>query len=38
VLAERIRGARLARLPGAGHLFFWEQPEAFVRIVTEFLG
>ena len=38
VLAERIPGARLERLEGAGHLFFWEQPDAFVRIVTEFLG
>lgn len=38
VLAERIPGARAERLEGAGHLFFWEQPEAFVRIVSEFLG
>jgi len=38
VLARRIAGARLERLEGAGHLFFWEQPDAFVRIVTEFLG
>jgi pimeloyl-ACP methyl ester carboxylesterase len=38
VLAERIPGARLERLEGAGHLFFWEQPDAFVRILTEFLG
>jgi 3-oxoadipate enol-lactonase len=37
VLAERIRGARVERLPATGHLFFWEQPDAFVRIVTEFL-
>jgi pimeloyl-ACP methyl ester carboxylesterase len=38
VLARRIAGARVERLEGTGHLFFWEQPDAFVRIVTEFLG
>ena len=38
VLAERIAGARVERFDGAGHLFFWEQPDAFVRIVSEFLG
>ena len=38
VLAERIPGARLERLEGLGHLFCWEPPEPFVRIVTEFLG
>jgi len=37
VLAARIPGARLELFPGAGHLFFWEQPDRFVRIVTEFL-
>jgi pimeloyl-ACP methyl ester carboxylesterase len=37
VLAARIPGARVARFEGAGHLFFWEQPGAFVRIVSEFL-
>lgn len=38
VLAERLPGARVERLPGTGHLFFWEQPDDVVRIVTEFLG
>ncbi len=38
VLADRIPGARVEKLEGAGHLFFWEQPDAVVRIVTEFLG
>ena len=38
VLAARIAGARIERFSGAGHLFFWEQPDAFVKIVTEFLG
>jgi len=37
VLAARISGARVERIPGTGHLFFWEQPDAVVRIVTEFL-
>jgi 3-oxoadipate enol-lactonase len=37
VLAERIPGAEVQRIDRAGHLFFWEQPAAFVRIVTEFL-
>lgn len=38
LLAERIPGARLERIEGAGHLFFWERPDEVVRIVTEFLG
>ena len=37
VLAARIPGSRIERFPGAGHLFFWEQPDEFVRIVSEFL-
>jgi pimeloyl-ACP methyl ester carboxylesterase len=37
VLAERIPGAELERIEGAGHLFFWEQPDAFVTIVEDFL-
>jgi len=37
VLARRIPGSRVERFPGAGHLFFWEQPDAFVRIIREFL-
>jgi len=37
VLAARIPGARVELFAGAGHLFFWEQPDAFVRIVTGFL-
>lgn len=37
VLAERITGAEVHRIDGTGHLFFWEQPGAFVRIVSEFL-
>jgi pimeloyl-ACP methyl ester carboxylesterase len=37
VLAERIADAELERIEGTGHLFFWEQPDAFVRILREFL-
>ena len=37
VLAERIPGAEVQRIENTGHLFFWEQPDAFVRIITEFL-
>jgi 3-oxoadipate enol-lactonase len=37
VLAQRIPGARVERIHGTGHLFFWEQPDTVVRIVTEFL-
>ncbi len=38
LLAGRIEGARLEVFRGAGHLFFWEQPERFVEVVTEFLA
>lgn len=37
LLAERIPSARVERLDGLGHLFFWEEPDRFVRIVEEFL-
>jgi 3-oxoadipate enol-lactonase len=38
LLALRIPGARVELFPGGGHLFFWEQPERFVAVVTEFLS
>jgi pimeloyl-ACP methyl ester carboxylesterase len=38
VLAQRIPGARVEKLDGLGHLFFWEDAPRFVRIVEEFLG
>ena len=38
LLAERIPDARAELVEGAGHLFFWEQPSAFVRHVMEFVG
>jgi pimeloyl-ACP methyl ester carboxylesterase len=37
VLAGQIAGAEVQRIENAGHLFFWEQPDAFVRIISEFL-
>jgi pimeloyl-ACP methyl ester carboxylesterase len=36
LLADRIPGARLAVLPGLGHLFPWEAPAEFVELVTGF--
>jgi pimeloyl-ACP methyl ester carboxylesterase len=38
LLAERVPGARVELFPGTGHLFFWEQPEHVVRVVSEFLA
>lgn len=37
LLVDRIPDARLELFPGAGHLFFWEEPERFVELVKEFL-
>lgn len=37
-LAGRIRGARLARLAGAGHISNMERPQEFNRAVLDFLG
>ena len=37
VLARRIPDARVELFPGGGHVFYWEQPERFVEVVTEFL-
>jgi 3-oxoadipate enol-lactonase len=37
LLAARIPRARLVMLPDLGHLFFWENPEAFVEAVATFL-
>lgn len=37
-LSERIRGARLVRIPGAGHVSNMERPQEFNRAVLEFLG
>jgi 3-oxoadipate enol-lactonase len=37
LLADRIPDARLVAFPGLGHLFFWEDPDAFVRTAVRFL-
>ena len=37
LLADRIPDARLELFERAGHLFFWEQPERFARLVREFI-
>ena len=37
LLALRIPDARVELFAGSGHLFFWEQPERFVEVVSEFL-
>jgi pimeloyl-ACP methyl ester carboxylesterase len=38
LIAMRISGAKLAVMPGAGHIPFMEQPEQVVRIVLEFIA
>lgn len=35
ILAERIPGARLEILDGAGHMFWWERPERAAELVRE---
>jgi 3-oxoadipate enol-lactonase len=37
VLVARLPDSRVELLEGAGHLFFWEQPDKSVRIINEFL-
>jgi pimeloyl-ACP methyl ester carboxylesterase len=37
-LRDRIPGARLLTIAGAGHLSSLEQPEAFNAALREFLG
>jgi 3-oxoadipate enol-lactonase len=37
LLVELLPDARLERLQGTGHLFFWEAPERFVSSVSAFL-
>ena len=36
LVASLIAGARLELLQGAGHLFFWEQPQRTAELVREF--
>jgi len=37
VLASIVPGARLARVPEAGHSVYWERPETFNRLLDDFL-
>ena len=37
VLASIVPGARLARVPQAGHSVYWERPQIFNRLVDELL-
>jgi 3-oxoadipate enol-lactonase len=37
ILAALIPDVRVELFAAGGHLFFWEQPERFVEVVTEFL-
>lgn len=37
ILHERIPDSRLEILPGAAHVFFWEQPKESARLVREWL-
>jgi pimeloyl-ACP methyl ester carboxylesterase len=37
LLAKRIPGARLVRIPGAGHGLQYQCPERFTRAITDFL-
>jgi pimeloyl-ACP methyl ester carboxylesterase len=36
-VASRVRNARSVVIPGAGHLPCWDQPEAFNRVLLQFL-
>ena len=38
LIAERIPNARLELIEGAGHLFFWEQPERTATLIEVFLA
>jgi 3-oxoadipate enol-lactonase len=38
LLVERIPGARLEWIEGAGHMLFWEKTEEFAGLVERFLG
>lgn len=38
LMASKIKGAQVEIIPGAGHLFAIEDPEATVRTITGFLG
>lgn len=38
LIAGRIPDARLELLEGGGHLFLWEEPDRFARVVGDFLA
>ena len=38
LLVELLPHAQLERFPGAGHLYFWEEPARFVASVSSFLA
>jgi 3-oxoadipate enol-lactonase len=38
LLGERIADARVELIEGAGHLFFWEEPQRTAQLVGEFLS
>ena len=38
IIKQRIPGARIHKLQGAGHVFFWEAPEDTAAVVTKFLA
>lgn len=37
VLADLLPDVEVERFDGVGHLVYWEQPERFVRVITDFL-
>ena len=37
ILANLIPAAQVELLEGAGHLLYWDEPEQFTRVMTEFL-
>jgi pimeloyl-ACP methyl ester carboxylesterase len=38
VIASRISGAKLVKLPHASHIFTTDQPEASIKAIMDFLG
>ena len=36
-MTQEIRGAQLSVIPQAGHGLLWEQPEATIQAITQFL-
>jgi pimeloyl-ACP methyl ester carboxylesterase len=38
IIKERISGARIHKITGAGHVFFWEAPQETAATVAEFLS